>query len=196
MKHGEATGAVVKARLRTHAGFAASAIAGCALAGALLAPAQICSGAILFGALCGISAALLNRDPATRELELCEQSAPLYGRELARARAIVPCAIALAALLAFWLATLRFSVPSGACVTLSFAVCVAATLTALCATLRRGRSAALYVALAVLLATAALSIHSNRLPAMLLAALLYTTIAFTALRQYGEALARYDPIDL
>ena len=194
MKRGEATGAIVGARLRKQLVFALSAVAGCGLAGALLAAAHICSGAVLFGGLCGIGAALLTRDPAASDLELCEQSAPLYGRELARARAGVPCAIVTAALLAYWLCALSAAIPRPECVALSLAVCYAATVTALCATVRQGRSAALYVTLGALLAAAAVFVQSAAWQIVVSATLIYAAIGFAALRQYGEALARYDPI--
>ncbi len=64
------------------------------LAGDLAARATWMAGLIFFGTLTGIVVAAAQRGAGRlRELELCEESAPLYGRELARATALVPCVI-------------------------------------------------------------------------------------------------------
>ena len=58
----------------------------------IAAPLFLCS-------LLGIALALAQSPGLHPHLDRCEQSAPLFGRELARAKALVPCvAAALAAL--------------------------------------------------------------------------------------------------
>ncbi len=82
-------------------------------------------------------------------LDSCEQSAPLFGREIARAKALVPCVAGSLAALVYALAQLLRGVPG---VPLTFltvlAAVVAATLTALSSTMRRGAPRALYIVLA------------------------------------------------
>ena len=76
---------------------------------------------------------------------------------------------------------------------ITIAAVIAATLTALCATIRRGASRALYVALAAAASGIAygLAVTMRSVPAELV---FCAIVALVALRQYGEALARYDPI--
>ena len=170
------------------------------------------AGPIFFGTLLGIAIALVQRGTGRlREIELIEQSAPLYGRELARATAIVPCVIVAVGLLVYWLAqyVTGFAAPP-AFFGLCLAAVVASTLVALSATLRSGPSRYLYIAFAcavsaisyvlilyadTLAAHPAASVghYSDALGALTELAFC-TIIAFAALRQYGEALARYDPI--
>jgi hypothetical protein len=147
----------------------------------------------VFGTLNGVAIALLQRGAGRfRELELCEQSAPLYGRELARATALVPCIIVLLALAAYWLVSALYAPAPDAGIVLSvFAVC-AATLVALCAGVRSGAARALYVIMACSVPALAfvLAVFSSSAVALLPCAV----AGFIALRQYGEALARYNPV--
>ncbi len=124
-------------------------------------------------------------------------SAPLYGRELARALALAPCAVAALFPLAAWagFSLLRQSHIS-VWLTPLLAV-VLATLIALSATLRDRWRAALYRTLALsaaaTLAITSLALHgSHRATATL--ALLTIIAGFFALRAFGETLARYDPL--
>lgn len=169
------------------------------------------AGPIFFGTLLGIVAALAERGTGRlRGLELCEQSAPLYGRQLARASALVPCIIVAFGTLLNWLAQYLsgFAAPP-VFFLLAIVAVIASTLVALSATLREGALRWLYIAIACAVSTIAfgLSIYVDplvRVPhdaghygdiAGVLSELGFcTVIGFFALRQYGEALARYDPI--
>lgn len=166
--------AALFAALELHAGDAAQAI-----------------GSAFFGSLAGIYLALMQRGGRMRELELCEQSAPLYGRELARAVALAPCAGATLTVAAYWsVAVLSPGAHAWAAV-ISLACANAATLIALCATLREGAALLLYLGLSTTTAIAIVAIEFPQPPA---AFLLCAIAGFIALRQYGESLARYDPI--
>ena len=96
---------------------------------------------------------------AFRTSILCEQSAPLFGRELARAKALVPCVIATLAAAAYVLAAeaagLRDFWPT---LLITFSAVIPSTLTALCATIRMGTSSALYVVMACTAAGAAFAL--------------------------------------
>lgn len=190
-----ATIAIVTARLRRDLPIALLAAAACALLAYLQryddADARL-AGCIVFSTLTGVVCALLLRGFGRfRELELCEQSAPLYGRELARATALVPCIVVSAALAAFWIVASLYGPPSAIDVALAALCAYAATLAALCATVRRGIARTLYVAIACAISGAAFGL----VQVSAAAALIFCAAAgFIALRQYGEALARYDPI--
>lgn len=151
------------------------------------APLLLCS-------LLGIAMALAQSPGLHPHLDRCEQSAPLFGRELARAKALVPCvagALAAIAYASMQLARGGHGVPLTLLVAL--AAVVAATLTALSATIRRGASRVLYVLLAAATSAAAYALVAGA--RSVVAELVFCAIvAFFALRQYGEALARYDPI--
>jgi hypothetical protein len=189
-----ATWAIVSIRLRNERHLILWTI----LASALLAyvqrysdPQAQMAGCLIFGTLFGISASLVQRGAGRfRELELCEQSAPLFGRELARATALAPCAIATSAVCAYWVCTLFFAPVFGQAVALTFVSVNLSTLVALTAGLRHGvaRAAALLLACGAGGAAFALS----RLPEAAFPLLLAG--GFFALRQYGETLARYDPL--
>lgn len=151
------------------------------------------AGCLVFGSLAGITIALLQRGAGRfRELELCEQSAPLYGRELARATALVPFVIVSIALAAYWLVGAVYAHTGLAALAISAFGAVAATLVALCAGVRTGAARVLYIgmACAVPAIAFALAVSSPAATAPAICAL----IGFIALRQYGEALARYDPV--
>lgn len=194
MRRGGATIAIVSTRLRKEARVAALAVCACALLGFVQrwedAAAQL-AGCLIFTGLIGISTALVQRRcNRFRELELCELAAPLYGRELARATALVPCIVVSASVIGYWIVSAVFSPPPYLFAAVSLAAGNAVVLIALGATLRDGVARALYVAMAC--AAAGLAFAARDLPG---AALLGAgIIGFIALRQYGEALARYDPI--
>ncbi|HKU69112.1 MAG TPA: hypothetical protein VJP85_15175 [Candidatus Baltobacteraceae bacterium] len=196
MKRGAATIAIVTTRLAKERRVLALSAAACALLAYLQryddAPARL-AGCLVFGALIGIAAALLQRGAGRfRELELCEQSAPLYGRELARATAIVPCIIVSAALAAYWIVSTLYARPDAAAIALSIFAVYAGTLVALCAGVRSGAARLLYVAMAC--AVPALAFALEFTSSALLALAACALAGFIALRQYGEALARYDPL--
>lgn len=195
MIRSEATVAIVLTRLQREVPMLCIASAACALLAYLQrydnADART-AGCIVFATLAGVACALLMRGFGRhRELDLCEQSAPLFGRELARATALVPCIIATAALAAFWLVAAFYAPANAADVAVSALCAYAATLTAMCATVRSGFARLLYVVLAC-------GISAGGFVLMQVSALLplaFCALAgFIALRQYGEALARYDPM--
>lgn len=159
----------------------------------LLRP-QAAAGPVFFCSLVGIVMALAQSPGRYPHLDRCEQSAPLFGRELARAKALVPCVAATFSVVAYTVAA--FAARSDD-VPLTFAITlpavVATTLIALSATIRHGAPQALYLLLAC---TASLTAYALAVLAHSLGAELAfcAIVAFIGLRQYGEALARYDPI--
>ncbi len=166
---------------------AAAFVAGLLQPGGLAAPLFLCS-------LLGIAMALAQSPGLDPHLDSCEQSAPLFGREIARAKALVPCVAGTLAALVYALAQLLRGIPD---VPLTFltvlAAVVAATLTALSSTMRRGAPRALYIVLAAVTSGAAYTLvvaTRSVLPELAFCSI----VAFLALRQYGETLARYDPI--
>ena len=127
-------------------------------------------------------------------------AAPLYGRQLARAHALV--ALAGASIFPFgamldWAVrgTLAFELgPRGFAVPLLCA-CAVAALVALSATLRKGAAQMSYALLAIGAGTVTLSPALAHLDDGPLASfLLASALGFFALRVFGETLARYDPI--
>jgi len=168
------------------------------------------TGPMFFCSLIGIVVASMQRGAGMRELELCEQSAPLYGRELARATALVPIVIATIAALVYWGAQMAsgFAAPPTFFI-LALAAVEASTLVALSATLRRGPTRLFYVLLALMTTTIAYMLavyvdtigpiprglgHYPDALGVTVELLFCALVGFLALRQYGEALARYDPI--
>jgi hypothetical protein len=151
------------------------------------------AGPVLFCSLVGIANALLQGPGRHRYLDLCEQSAPLFGREMARAKALLPCVAAVSTTVIYVAtqgAVLR-ALPDWSA--MAFPPVVAATLIALSATLRDGVARALYVVLAM--ATSATALAIALVTGSVWIELLVCAIAgYVALRQYGEALARYDPV--
>lgn len=196
MTRGAATIAIVRARLARERSMLLLAVSTCVLLAYLQryddAPARL-AGCLVFGTLIAIALSLLQRCAGRfPELELCEQSAPLYGRELARATAIVPCAVASLALAAYWSVSSLYALPAVSAVLLSVFAVSAATLVALCAGVQRGPARLFYVAAACTVPALAFLLYVTTPP---LAALAVCALAaFAALRQYGEALARYSPI--
>lgn len=165
-----------------------------AASAAYLAPAGIAVPLIVCCAL-GIVAALEQTPGRHEHLDRCEQSAPLFGRQLARAKALAPCAAAVAAVVIYTLvAGARGLGGAGTSGLTSLVAAVATTLVALSASLRTGWQRALYIvaACAVCGVSYALAISA---PYGLAAETAFCAIvAFVALRQYGETLARYDPV--
>lgn len=196
MKHGAATIAIVITRLSKERRVLALAAAACAMLAYLQryddASARL-AGCLVFGTLIGVAVAALQRGARRfRELELCEQSAPLFGRELARATALVPCIIVTVALAAYWFVSAAYARPQPFAIALSAFAVYAGTLVALSAGVRTGAARALYLAMACAVPAISfgLAIAVPALAPLALCAL----IGFVALRQYGEALARYDPL--
>lgn len=187
-----ATLAILDVRLRTERRTLAFTCATAAVAG--IAGPRGLAGPVFFCSVLGIIVALIQSPGRFPHLDLCEQGAPLFGRQLARARALVPCAIVVPGTFVY-LAAAAFSglhdVPLALLVTV--AATVTTTLIALCATIRTGPAQLLYVAMAACAAAAAFTLVSAG--HSLAGALAFCAVAsFFAVRQYGEALARYDPV--
>jgi len=195
MMRSGATIAIVTTRLKKELRILVPAACACALLAYLQryddAAARL-AGCLVFGTLIGVSVSLLQRGAGRYgELELCEQSAPLYGRELARATALVPCVVVSIAVAAYWIVASVYAYPDAAYVALTLASCYAATLVAMCATVRSGLARVLYIAMACAMSGAAFELL--RWPPAV--ALVFCIVSgFVALRQYGEALARYNPV--
>jgi hypothetical protein len=184
--------AVLQARLYAQRRIVFYSCAAAFVAG-LIAPAGF-AGPLFLCSLLGIAMALAQSPGLHPHLDWCEQSAPLFGRELARAKALVPCiAAALAAVVYVLAQALRGAPAMPLALPIVLAAVTAGTLTALSATIRRGASRALYVLLAAATSSTAyaLVVAAHSVPGELA---FCAIVAFFALRQYGETLARYDPI--
>ena len=187
-----ATLAILDMRLRAETRTLAFACATALVVG-IVAP-QGLAGPVFFCSLLGIIVALIQSPGRFPHLDSCEQAAPLYGRQLARAKALVPCAIVTLATFAYVAAAIfggLRDVPQT--LFAAIAAAIPSTLAALSATIRTGPSRLLYVGIACATSAAAFTLvvvaHS------LAGALAFSALAsFLALRQYGEALARYDPV--
>lgn len=189
---GRAFRAIVGARLSLERRTIVYACTAAAVVG-ILQPHGL-AGPFFFGSLIGITIALVQTAGRFPHLDLCERSAPLFGRELARAKALVPCIVATLATAAYCAAAEAAGMRDLARVfTGAFAATIASTLTAMCATVRSGPARLLYVALAAAACTCAyvLLAAGGSLPGELAFSAL---VSFLALRQYGEALARFDPV--
>lgn len=152
------------------------------------------AGPLFFCSLIGITIALVQTPGRFPHLDVCEFAAPLFGRELGRAKALVPCLIAALATAAYCVAAEAAGLRDLPRVfPAAFAAAIASTLTAMCATIRVGPSQLLYVALAAAASAGAYALFTagKSLPGEIAFCAL---VAFLALRQYGEALARYDPV--
>jgi hypothetical protein len=149
---------------------------------------------VFFCCALGIVAALLQTPGRYPDLDVCEQSAPLFGRELARAKGVAPAIIALLVTLAYFSPQIAGStIETATAFSIAAAAAITSTMVALCATLRQGTPRALYVALAC--ATSAGAYFIAAVGTSLAGELAYCALlTFLALRQYGEALARYDPV--
>jgi hypothetical protein len=138
--------------------------------------------------------ALAKPRPPSASRPLRTGRAPL-GRELARAKGLVPyLGASLAALSYAGAQTVRGSHDAPLDLLIALAAVAASTSTALCASIRRGWPRILYILLAFTAGTMtyALAVTAHALLAGFAFAALAT---FLALRQYGEALARYDPVE-
>ncbi|HET9030496.1 MAG TPA: hypothetical protein VFN49_09980 [Candidatus Aquilonibacter sp.] len=160
------------------------------------------AGPVFFCSTIGIALALLQGPGRYPFLDISERSAPLFGRELARAKAVTPVLIAALAALVYWLAQFLtgFAAPPAFFV-LALASVIATTLVALNGTLRKRTSRLLYIALAF--ATSAIAyvfaVYADAFTTRAGDAVGVGTelifcalVAYVALRQYGEALARSD----
>lgn len=123
-------------------------------------------------------------------------AAPLYGRELARAEAIVPLLRTLAFALALIAGTaLRGAIPSCEAIAVVVFSGIVAALTALSGALREGWSEYLYTLLAI--STGIVTALSSRIGGygtILLPTAIAAVMGYVALRAFAETLARYDPI--
>ena len=133
-----------------------------------------------------------------------ERSAPLFGRELARAKALAPVFAATLSTLVYWGAQFLsgFAAPPAFFI-LALACVIASTLVAMNATTCTGVRrlvpivlAAATIAIAYVLAVYADAYSTKSGDAVGVATeLIFCALAgFIALRQYGESLARYDPL--
>jgi len=163
------------------------------------------AGPMFFCSALGVALALAQGPGRNTYLDIAERSAPLFGRELARAKAIAPLIAATISALVYWFAQFLsgFAAPPTFFV-LALACVYATTLVALNATLRQGGPRALYLALcaATALGAYALAVYADpkqtqRGDAIGVATelLFCAIVGFIALRQYGEALARWSPLD-
>lgn len=149
---------------------------------------------LFFCGLLGVAVAMTQGPGRHRHLDLCEESAPLFGRELARAKALAPCAVAALVCLAYWGAQSLAGFPaSPLAFALALAAVVACTLVALSATIRSGPARLLYLALACATSAIAFAL-AFYLHSPIAEVLFCCVVSLVALRQYGEALARYDPV--
>jgi hypothetical protein len=160
------------------------------------------AGPMFFCSTIGIAIASLQGPGRHPYLDLCERSAPLFGRELARAKALVPALAAILTTLVYWAAqwVTGFAAPP-AFYALALACVLASVLVALNGTLRTGGGRWLYAglafgtcALAYVLAVYADAATTKRGDAIGVASELAfcITAGFVALRQYGETIARFD----
>lgn len=197
MKRWSAAQAIVATRLHRQTGQTLFVTCASALFAALQMHSDLAAhaaGAAFFGSLAGVYLAIVQRGGRMRELDLCEQSAPLYARELARAGALVPCIGVTVATAAYWIVTTISSGPhllAPAPVILSIVCANAAAVITLSATVRTGFTQAFSLLLAAALALAVVAIEFPQPPA---AFLLCAIAGFIGLRQYGEALAEWNPI--
>jgi hypothetical protein len=186
--------ALLQARLYVSRRFVLYSCAAAAIA-ALLAPAGAAVPLFVCGAL-GIVAALEQSPGRHRHLDRCEQSAPLFGRQLARAKALTPCTAALVAVFVYTvIASARHLSGAGTSGWIAAVAVIATTLVALSASLRTGWSRALYVVAACGTSASAYVLSAYVSKGIAVEMAFSAFVAFVALRQYGEALARYDPVE-
>lgn len=145
----------------------------------------------------GVALALsyLNTRPHAEDAyTLCEESAPLFGRQRARASALYPVAVVVGCTI-FQYAGARlnphYTAPVGYYLSVGIAA-VTCVLVALSIPLRSRRNQLVYAGLTFLVAFAC------GILALTFGTYVETgfcaVISYVALRQYGEALARYDPL--
>jgi hypothetical protein len=163
---------------------------------AALAGALCPSGPLAWAAAAALAVAAASFGATRGIRDLTYFALPLYGRQLARAQAIAPCIGALAVPLGFGAgaAAADKALSAGHLVALGLAAVVTALIT-VSAALREGPRAWLYILLAwgggALVAGATLPPGTLGGLAPPLVALV---LGFVALRQFGETLARYDPV--
>jgi hypothetical protein len=135
---------------------------------------------------------------ARRANFLAYAGAPFYGRQLARALALAPCMVTLAAPLGFFAGALaRGAAPDGALLLISMAASAVTTLLALAACFRTGRPWSLYLVLAFgagLAVILTLVFAPSPAVAALFALATAGIIGYIALVSLSETLARYDPL--
>ncbi len=162
------------------------------------------AGPMFFCSTIGIAIALLQGPGRHAFLDTTERSAPLFGRELARAKALAPVVSATLATLVYWAAQFLsgFAAPPTFFL-LAIACVLASTLVALNATVTSGiaRVVALACAGATVVVAYVLAVYADAYSTKSGDAVGVATelavcaiIGFVALRQYGELLARYDPL--
>ncbi len=169
--------AIAGARLRAERRTLVFACAGAAIVGYFATPNL--AGPMFFCSMIGIAIALLQGPGRHAYLDTSERSAPLFGRELARAKALAPGSSATIATLVYWLAQFASGAPvPPSFVVLTVAVVLASTLVALNS-----------VALAIATAIIAFAITKSGGAVGVATTLLFCAIVgFIALRQYGESL--------
>jgi hypothetical protein len=147
-------------------------------------------------ATCAAIGAATWGDGGTAPRSLLLLSAPLYGRQLARALVVAPSLVAFACALAGWAGALAAGGGRQPLWLVPFLAAPLAATVALSATLREGARALLYrvLALGSGLLLAALPLTCGTLGALAGALALTAILGFVALRAFGEALARYDPV--
>jgi hypothetical protein len=162
------------------------------------------AGPMFFCSAIGIAMALIQGPGRHSHLDNGERSAPLFGRELARAKAAAPLIAATLTALVYWAAQFLsgFAAPPTFFI-LALACVYAATLVGLNATLYRSGGRVLTLALCAATVAVAYTLAIYADPAQtqrgdaigVATELLFCGITgFIALRQYGEGLARYDPV--
>jgi hypothetical protein len=162
------------------------------------------AGPMFFCSTIGIALAMIQGPGRHAYLDTSERSAPLFGRELARAKALVPVLSASLATLVYWAAQFLsgFAAPP-VFIILALACVIASTLVAMGATTRVGATRAVPLALAAgtvvvtyLLAVYADAYTTKRGDAIGVASglIFCAVVGYAALRQYGESLARWDPL--
>lgn len=160
------------------------------------------AGPVFFCSAIGIALALVQGPGRHPHLDISERSAPLFGRELARAKAVAPVLTAMLAALVYWFAQFLtgFAAPPTFFM-LALASVIASTLVALSATLRTGAARLLYIALAFATSAVAyvFAVYADAYTTRAGDAIGVGTelifcalVAFVALRQYGESLARSE----
>lgn len=153
---------------------------------------------MIFCGILGVAWALAQGPGRYTYLDASERSAPLFGRELARAKAIPPIACAVFTALIYWIAQYARGVtpPLGDLLPV-LAATVAATFVALNATLRSGaaRFGICALAGAAIGVCYAIADTRNGDPWWAAAEVVFcAVVGFIALRQYGESLAAYEPL--
>lgn len=173
----QALRAIVGARLRAERRTLVFACASAAIVGYFATPSL--AGPMFFCSMIGIAIALLQGPGRHAHLDTSERSAPLFGRELARAKALAPVISATIATLVYWIAQFASGAPvPPSFVVLTLAVVLATTLVAL-------NSVALAVGTFIIAFALAKSGGAIGVATELL---FCTVVGFVALRQYGESL--------